>query len=133
MSDTYRSSIGSAAWRKVALVVTTILLVVHWAAPNFQAFGLAPSFESPIYSSKELGAYPGTLPRLSSRAQSVQAGVPKSDGAVEPPTQKPKAIQAFSLVVVPYGQTVAGQVLLWLPPSETRRDAFQARAPPPQG
>jgi hypothetical protein len=66
---------SAAAW-----IVAAILLILHGTAPG--ALQLQPVFElrdaAPAMSSGVREAHRGTLPRVQSRATSVEAGIPKA-------------------------------------------------------
>jgi hypothetical protein len=118
------------SYRRLALAVVSILLVLHSAAPAFQSLplpgGAAPE---PGYSSAQLTAYQGTLPRLLTRAPSLEAGDAKSEHSVWPaaedatasrPASPPAAVAPRAgRPAMPSGRHAAGSSA-----------AFEPRGPP---
>lgn len=121
---------ATASRKRLALALTAILLVLHWAAPSLRPLDPVPSERAPGYAQAELASAPGTLPRLLSRSHSFEAAEPKSERIASPPTENSKA---FALALAA-AETARGKSRVSTgadtPPRPIDAAAFQARAPP---
>jgi hypothetical protein len=118
--------------KRLACTLAAMLLMLHWAAPSFRAFDPLPSTRNsvPAYSQAELGAHRGTLPRLLTRTQTVDAGLSKPKRIYGSPDGASHGLMAG----LPFDLCNGNRAEIPGTPEATRAVAparhFQARAPP---
>jgi hypothetical protein len=122
---------AAASRGRLRVALAAILLVLHWAIPNVWAFEAEPGHAGPGYSQAQLGAPPGTLPRLMPRTQCFEAGLsdPQRDG--DPPVEAAKAFHIDSIARVPAADGAAGVPQRFaMALAAATAASFEARGPP---
>ena len=128
----------------IAATLAASALLAGCAAPGYQPYGYygnaQPQYQNagytqypsqPQYTTAQYGAPSGTLPRLMTRAQALEADLPDRQRSGEPPSEKDKAFHLAALGGVPLGAAShAIAIAAALPLSATAAASFKARAPP---
>jgi hypothetical protein len=118
--------------QRAACIFAAILLVLHWAAPSFRPFDPLPppAGSQPAYSSADLGVCRGTLPRLLSRVNPFEAGLPKSGQSDRAAGDKFKALSHVVHVIEPCGEAATAGYPAIARYRAAPAHSFEARAPP---
>jgi hypothetical protein len=121
---------AAASRGRLRVALAAVALILHWSLP-VAAFDAASGSLEPGYTTAQYGAPSGTLPRLMTRAQALEADLPDRQRSGEPPSEKDKAFHLAALGGVPLGAAShAVAIAAALPLSATVAASFKARAPP---